>query len=58
MIQPAERRRVANPGIRGLAILLACLLVAVGFLIDGSTEVGHHAALILGGIIAGLGLRG
>ena len=31
-------------------------LIIVGFICDGITEVGHHAALILGGVILGAGV--
>jgi len=33
----------------------ALVLIATGFLLDGSTEIGHHAFLILGGIAIGAG---
>lgn len=38
-------------------VALGAALVAVGFLVDGITEVGHHAFLILGGITVGAGAR-
>jgi hypothetical protein len=31
------------------------ILIAAGFLVDGSTETGHHLFLILGGAIIGAG---
>ena len=34
---------------------LAATLIAIGFLLDGSTEVGHHLFLILGGAAIGAG---
>jgi hypothetical protein len=34
-------------------IALAILLFAFGFTIDGASEVGHHAGLILGGMAIG-----
>ena len=30
-------------------------LITLGFIMDGSTEVGHHAFLILGGVALGAG---
>ena len=41
---------------RLLWMVAAVLLFAVGFAVDGSTEIGHHAALIVGGIAVGAGL--
>lgn len=41
---------------RALWFLAAALLIAFGFLIDGTSEPGHHAGLILGGICCGAGL--
>ena len=35
--------------------LLGALLITAGFLVDGSTETGHHLSLILGGAIIGAG---
>ena len=32
---------------------LSAALFAFGFAIDGTSEVGHHAGLILGGILIG-----
>ena len=37
-------------------IAMAILLFAFGFAIDGASEVGHHAGLILGGIAIGTAL--
>ena len=34
---------------------LAALLVILGFACDGTTEVGHHLFLILGGVAIGYG---
>lgn len=36
---------------------LGVTLLAGGFLVDGSTEIGHHAFLILGGVCIGCGIR-
>jgi hypothetical protein len=36
---------------------VAAALFVVGFAIDGTSEPGHHAALILGGIVAGWNLN-
>ncbi len=41
---------------RLLWFVAAALLIAVGFLVDGTSEPGHHAALILGGVFCGAGL--
>jgi hypothetical protein len=35
--------------------ILAAALVLLGFALDGTTEVGHHLALILGGVAIGYG---
>lgn len=55
---PRRTRPVARPTLRLAAIVGACLLIVLGFLLDGTTEPGHHAALIIGGLVAGLGIRG
>ena len=34
---------------------LGAILITAGFLVDGSTETGHHLFLILGGAIIGVG---
>jgi hypothetical protein len=36
---------------------VAAVLFVVGFAIDGTSEPGHHAALILGGIVTGWNLK-
>lgn len=36
---------------------LGALLIGGGFLVDGSTEIGHHALLICGGLAIGWGGR-
>jgi hypothetical protein len=36
-------------------IAAGATLIALGFAVDGLTEVGHHAFLILGGIAVGFG---
>lgn len=41
-----------------VALLSAVLLVLIGFAIDGTTEVGHHAVLILAGVCVGYALSG
>jgi hypothetical protein len=41
---------------RILWMVAGALLFVVGFAVDGSTEIGHHAALIAGGIAVGAGL--
>jgi hypothetical protein len=38
-------------------IALGITLIACGFAVDGSTEIGHHAFLILGGMTVGFSLR-
>jgi hypothetical protein len=35
----------------------ATALIAFGFAIDGTSEPGHHAGLILGGIALGISFR-
>jgi hypothetical protein len=49
----AQRLIVRAPRISWGA--LACALVVGGFACDGTTEVGHHLLLILGGVAVGLG---
>lgn len=39
-------------------IILGTILVACGFAVDGSTEIGHHAFLIVGGMAVGASLKG
>ena len=34
---------------------LGAILITAGFLVDGSTDTGHHLFLILGGAIIGAG---
>jgi len=34
------------------------ILIAGGFAVDGSTEVGHHLFLIFGGGVIGFGMKG
>ena len=34
---------------------LGAILITAGFLVDGSTETGHHLFLFLGGAIIGVG---
>jgi hypothetical protein len=41
---------------RAFWFLMAVLLIVFGFAIDGTSAVGHHAGLILGGIFIGVGL--
>ena len=41
---------------RALIWICAILLIVVGFAVDGTSEAGHHAAFILGGVAVGLGL--
>ena len=36
---------------------VAAVLFVVGFAIDGTSEPGHHAALVLGGIVTGWNLK-
>lgn len=38
-------------------IALGITLIACGFAVDGSTEIGHHCFLILGGMTVGFSLR-
>jgi hypothetical protein len=38
-------------------IALGTILIGVGFAVDGSTELGHHACLIVGGMLCGFSLR-
>lgn len=38
-------------------IALGITLIAVGFACDGSTELGHHACLIAGGMLVGFSAR-
>lgn len=42
---------------RLLWAVFAVLLFVFGFAIGGTSEVGHHAGLILGGICVGWGLK-
>jgi hypothetical protein len=35
---------------------LAIALIMLGFALDGITEYGHHALLILGGMLIGTGI--
>lgn len=35
--------------------ITGAFLLVTGFAMDGSTEIGHHAALILGGFAVGWG---
>ena len=42
---------------RAAVLLLAVGLFVFGFAIDGTSEVGHHAGLILGGVLVGWNLR-
>ena len=42
---------------RAALFSFAAALFAFGFAIDGTSEVGHHAGLILGGILVGRSLR-
>jgi hypothetical protein len=37
-------------------VLIAGSLIAAGYALDGITETGHHALLILGGMWAGAGI--
>lgn len=49
---------LAYVNVRRLAWLaFAGALVALGFAVDGTSEWGHHAALIAGGILAGWKLK-
>jgi len=38
-------------------IALGITLIACGFAVDGSTEIGHHCFLILGGMTVGFSIR-
>ncbi len=54
----AIRRVINADNAKRLAMwaALAATLIATGFLLDGSTEVGHHLFLILGGAVIGAGV--
>jgi hypothetical protein len=43
---------------RILWLVVAAVLIVVGFAVDGASETGHHLGFILGGAAAGVGLIG
>lgn len=41
---------------RVLWLVASAALITFGFLVDGSSEIGHHAGFILGGVVCGAGV--